>query len=137
MTDDLLNALADVLDGIAKVRAVAIFANEDEAEHSLLRLGDAGDAVSIALGLLPEATWQDTATALRAHAATIAPGLPEGWSVADSSIRYSDYTRHEANGPRLSSVLLYRYNDGRLSVSGDIAPPAVYAYLLARAGVGS
>jgi hypothetical protein len=70
MTDDLLNALADVLDGIAKVRAVAIFANEDEAEHSLLRLGDAGDAVSIALGLDADATWQDTATALRTHAAT-------------------------------------------------------------------
>jgi hypothetical protein len=131
-TPDLLNALADLCDALGAFR--------DRIDHRGIippNIVAAGDAVSIALGLLPEATWQETAAALRAHAATLTPGLPEGWSVADSSIRYSDYTRHEANGPRLSSVLLYRYNDGRLSVSGDVAPPAVYAYLLARAGVGS
>ena len=131
MTADLLNALADLCDALGAFR--------DRIDHRGIippNIVAAGDAVSVALGLDADTTWQETATALRTHA-TLTPELPEGWSVADSSIRYSDYTRHEANGPRLSSVLLYRYNDGRLSVSGDIAPPAVYAYLLARAGVGS
>jgi hypothetical protein len=136
MTPDLLNALADVLDGIAKVRAVAIFANEDEAEHSLLRLGDAGDAVSIALGLLPEATWQETATALRAHATTLTPGLPEGWEVREPLAR-AGRTCHAAGGPDGAHVRLDVCSKGIYWSSNAHAPPAVYAYLLARAGVRS
>ena len=126
-TPDLLNALADVLDGIAKVRAVAIFANEDEAENSLLRLGDAGDAVSIALGLDADATWQDTATALRAHAATLTPGLPEGWEWA----------------PTKNIVMAQSFAfDHWAWVNGGIvnateAPAQAVRAVLARAGVGS
>jgi hypothetical protein len=128
MTDpDLLNALADVLDGIAKVRAVAIFANEDEAEHSLLRLGDAGDAVSIALGLLPEATWQETATALRAHATTLTPGLPSDWEWVEGS---TTEAQSAAGDFGVHIVVDTVYIDGE-------APAQAVRAVLARAGVGS
>jgi hypothetical protein len=126
-TPDLLNALADVLDGIAKVRAVAIFANEDEAEHSLLRLGDAGDAVSIALGLLPEATWQETATALRARATALTPGLPEGWAWIEGS---TTEAQSAAGDFGVHIVGLTVYIDGE-------APAQAVRAVLARAGVGS
>jgi hypothetical protein len=75
MTPDLLNALADVLDGIGTLR--------DQIRRSEIRgvippdVADAGDAVSVALGLDADATWQETATALRTHAATLTPGLPK------------------------------------------------------------
>jgi hypothetical protein len=127
MTADLLNALADVLDGIAKVRAVAIFANEDDVERPLLRLGDAGDAVSIALGLLPEATWQETATALRTHATTLTPELPEGWEWIEGS---TTEAQSAAGDLGVHIVVDTVYIDGE-------APVDVVRAVLARAGVRS
>ena len=75
---------------------------------------------------------------VKALADSLAPGLPEGWVLADRGTGTPEYVRYEARGPALLSVVLYRYNDGRVCLAGVVAPPAVYAYLLARAqGVGS
>lgn len=101
-------------------------------------LAFAGDRLGVAMGLDIEATWQEVATALRAHADSLAPGLPEGWALNDRGTGTPEYVRYSVHGPGLAFVVLHRSHDGRVAMFGDAAPPAVYAYLLARAqGVGS
>ena len=101
-------------------------------------LAFAGDRLGVAMGLDIEATWQEVATALRAHAEALAPGLPEGWSDGGVVDGADGETLYTAYGPSCYYVRLDVRPDGVTTRSNGRAPPAVYAYLLARAqGVGS
>ena len=95
-----------------------------------------GDALCVALGLDADASWDDVAAALRALARPDV-GLPAGWGMNDRGTGTPEYVRYSANGPGLASAVVYRYADGRIVVSGPIAPPAVYLHLLRAAGVAS
>lgn len=74
MTPDLLHALADVLNSLGGLKVAGLFdgVTDDDVDAALDDLADTGDAVSAALGLDPDATWEETAAALRARADAIA-----------------------------------------------------------------
>lgn len=98
-------------------------------------LGAASDAATCALALL----GLDSAFRVRVERAdSLAPGLPEGWEVLNGVITYPDAKRITAHGPVGACVTLAIRPDGIRWQGHAYAPPAVYAYLLARAqGVGS
>ena len=85
------------------------------------------------LGLHDDASWPDLATALRAHAEALAPGLPEGWEWRDG---VHPYARQEYDGT------VVQVERGRVWVEdggdGIEVPVSVVRAVLARAqGVGS
>ena len=126
MTADLLNALADLCDALGAFR--------DRIDHRGIippNIVAAGDAVSIALGLLPEATWQETAAALRTHA-TLTPGLPEGWAWETGTTMTHAISRkpREPGGVRSDGCNIW------INGSPGVDAEAVRA-VLARAGVRS
>jgi len=64
-------------------------------------------------------------------------GLPEGWSMVDSVI-FVGGVSYPAQGPPGNYVVLHVYDSGKTCWGqSGYATPAVYAYLLARAGVVS
>lgn len=129
-TAALLRHLADVLDAYRV--ANGYLAHEEMADAND-RLCEAREALSLALGLPDHATGLEAVAALRAHADSLAPGLPEGWEWDDS---LSDNFRAFARYPRQKrwcAVDLF----SNLQIGGS-APASVVRAVLARAqGVGS
>jgi hypothetical protein len=127
-----VNTLDAAVDEVDRATNAALLATITAAHDN--DLPAASEAASLAFGLL----GLDSGFRVRVEkATTLTPVLPEGWAMNDCGTGTPEYTRYAAHGPCLSSVVLYHYRDGRVSVIGDAAPPAVYAYLLARAGVMS
>jgi hypothetical protein len=128
MTPDLLNALADVLDAIEAACLNNDHSDpyEDEAWDTLASVGD---ALSVALGIDADATWQETAAALRLHATTLTPGLPEGWIVSRPVgwLVFAETANNRAVGVD---------EDGSVYVRGAVEADVARA-VLARAGVVS
>ena len=124
MTADLLRHLATII---------------DRREDGLDDDAPAREICAL-LGLDLEAPWPDIATALRLHATTLTPGLPKGWGAYNKHVSDS-LTTHSVYGPTNHSyVMLHVRDDGTVRWDTDgqrYAPPAVYAYLLARAGMVS
>ena len=82
--------------------------------------------------------WEAVAAAVGAHADSLAPGLPEGWTDGGVVDGADGETLYTAYGPSCYYVRLDVRPDGVTTRSNGRAPPAVYAYLLAQAqGVGS
>jgi hypothetical protein len=126
MTPDILHHIADVLDAIEAVR----LAEPGDDEHAAWEvLSDSGGSLGLALGLETHALWSEVAAALRAHAAALAPGLPEGWD-------------WDENGPGAYAASANGYvqvEGGRFWIEDGqdiaLAPVDVVRAVLARAGV--
>jgi hypothetical protein len=123
-TLDLLNALADLCDALGAFR--------DRIDHRGIippNIVAAGDAVSVALGLDADTTWQETATALRTHA-TLTPELPEGWAWETGTTMTHAISRkpREPGGVRSDGCNIW------INGSPGVDAEAVRA-VLARAGV--
>jgi hypothetical protein len=128
MTPSILHRIADVLDAIVACHDRADDGTLQTTDPEWGKLADAGDALSIALGIGAETTWQETATALRAHATTLTPGLPEGWEWAPTkNIVMAQST--------VFNCWVWVNGDG--IVNATEAPVDVVRAVLARAGVGS
>ncbi len=133
MTPDIIKAIADVLDAIEGVRAAETGEDEDGAWEILC---DSGDSLGMALGLDPDAPWDDVATALRALARPDV-GLPEGWAIGSPTTHPDGVVSLPAFGPDATYIMLHMH-DGRATWSRvHAAPPAVYLHLLRAAGVAS
>jgi hypothetical protein len=120
-TPDLLNALADVLTalGDAKPYGESYILTEPVAA----RIVDAGGKIAALLGV-SDARFADAAEALRTHATTLTPGLPEGWGWSGAVA---------TNGRDIAGL-----HDGDFVIAGrPLVPVEVVRAVLARAGVGS
>jgi hypothetical protein len=126
MTPSILHRIADVLDAIVACHDRADDGTLQTTDPEWGKLADAGDALSIALGIGAETTWQETATALRTHA-TLTPGLPEGWEWVEGS---TTEAQSVSGYYGIHVVCDTVYIDGE-------APVDVVRAVLARAGVGS
>lgn len=135
-----------VADGIRALAASAEHADKIDAATNAALLATitaahgndltaASEAATLALTLM----GLDGALAVRVvyADAIAAPGLPEGW-MDGGACNYGSGTRYAAEGPTGREVALFIQCDGRAWWEQHAhAPPAVYAYLLARAGVVS
>ncbi len=127
MTPDLLNALADV---IANLRGMY---DDTDGETHMPR--EDSDEICKAVTEMAKALdckddWGHVADALRAHATTLTPGLPEGWGwFTDPTGNYPAFALRDAG------VWCGYSKYGTLHSTG--APLDVVRAVLARAGVGS
>jgi hypothetical protein len=122
---DLLNALADV---IANLRGMY---DDTDGETHMPR--EDSDEICKAVTEMAKALdckddWGHVADALRAHATTLTPGLPEGWGWAP--------TKNIVMAQSLASDDCAWVNGDGI-VSATKAPVDVVRAVLARAGVGS
>ncbi|MEK9811191.1 MAG: hypothetical protein VW362_12135, partial [Candidatus Nanopelagicales bacterium] len=134
MTTDTAALLRHLADIVSRLRHM--WDDTDGDTHMPVEESDdichIGTDLATALGCKDD--WPAIATALRTHADAIAaPGLPEGWTEHLPSIgeECSVYFVEEDSTGRM--VFLTTYAIGTADWSGPVAPPAVYAYLLARA----
>jgi hypothetical protein len=121
---DLLNALADV---IANLRGMY---DDTDGETHMPR--EDSDEICKAVTEMAKALdckddWGHVADALRAHATTLTPGLPEGWEWIEGS---TTEAQSAAGDFGVHIVGLTVYIDGE-------APAQAVRAVLARAGVGS
>ncbi len=114
-TPDLLNALADLIEAITLSSPI----------HPPMR------RVCTALGLPENAPWPAVVVALRTHATTLTPGLPEGWAWDEDGP--GAYTT-SANGYVQAEGGRFWIEDGQ---DVALAPTEVVRAVLARAGVVS
>ncbi len=112
MTADLLNALARIL----------------ECYDAGLDDEDAALRICAIIGADPISSWPEIATALRTHAASLTPGLPEGWEWAP--------TKNIVMAQSLASDDCAWVNGDGI-VNATEAPAQAVRAVLARAGVGS
>ena len=78
-------------------------------------------------------SWEAIGAAVGAHADSLAPGLPEGWTVA-KPVAFVGGVSYPAHGTPGNYVVLHVYTSGKTCWGQNgFATPAVYAYLLARA----
>jgi hypothetical protein len=131
MTPSIFHRIADVLDAIVACHDRADDGTLQTTDPEWGKLADAGDALSIALGIGAETTWQETATALRTHA-TLTPELPEGWAWETGTTMTHAISRkpREPGGVRSDGCNIW------INGSPGVDAEAVRA-VLARAGVGS
>lgn len=134
-TPDLLRHLADVLTALQPARWY--IQNPDKRRDFFA----ASTRLAESLGLHEGAALVDIAPHVRAHADALARpdvGLPEGWTVNGPGADWTNYVHYWACGPDLMDAGIWRNrHDGRIVVSGALAPPAVYLHLLRAAGVAS
>jgi hypothetical protein len=123
-TPDLLNALADV---IANLRGM--YDDTDGETHMPREDSDeiCKAVTGIAKSLGCKDDWGHVADALRAHATTLTPGLPEGWEWVEGS------TTEAQSGNGAFGVHIV---DDTVYIDGEAPAQAVRA-VLARAGVVS
>ena len=136
MTPDIIKAIADLLATNEACHEKADDGYVQTADPEWQKMADAGDALSVALGIGADTTWRETADAFRALARQDV-GLPEGWTAANSVV-FVGGVSYPAHGPPGNYVVLHVYGSGKTCWGqSGYATPAVYAHLLRAAGVAS